>query len=103
MSQIDHSFTSLRLQSPTRPHEARSEPRVSNFLVHLSVRLLADADAESDILESLHGAEIRAEDDSQAKRVAGIALKDADRATKKAATVRRREQRTALCGPHRDT
>jgi hypothetical protein len=38
------------------------------------VRLLSDSDAESHILEALHGDQVRAEDHTQTERVAGIAL-----------------------------
>jgi len=43
-------------------------------VTHLSVRLLSDSDAESHVLEALHGDQIRAEDHAQAERVAGVAL-----------------------------
>jgi hypothetical protein len=38
------------------------------------VRLLSHTNAESHILDALHGVEVRAEDDSEAESVTGVAL-----------------------------
>ena len=63
-------------------------------MTHLSVRLLSYSDAESHVLEALHGDQIRAEDHAQAERVAGVALIVAGRANNE--DNRSQEKRTAI-------
>ena len=95
MSQIAQCFSSLRPQSHARLESQAALSRVPRIAVtHLSVRLLSDSDAEPHVLEALHGAQIRAEDHSQAKRVAGVALIAAGRAHDEGS--QSQEKRTAI-------
>lgn len=77
---IQRRPNSLRAQPQPAVHTGGRAGTVAHtdfefvLLSDLSVRLLADADAEAHVLEALHGAEVRAEDDPQAQRVAGVAL-----------------------------
>ena len=74
-SQLAQCFTYLRPELLARMEpQRRTEPLVFNCWFYLSVRLLSDSDAESHVLEALHGDQVRAEDHAQAERVAGVAL-----------------------------